>query len=85
MFRDLPDRDQELLILVAGEGLGIAEIATPLGRSRDAVSVRPHRDRYRFARALRDANVDQAQAIGTAGRPRQGWPRPGPTPPNPSG
>lgn len=44
-FRDLPDRDQALLTLVAGEGLGIAEIATALDRSRDAVSIRPHRAR----------------------------------------
>lgn len=63
VFQDLPDGDRELLALVAWEGLGNAEIATVLGCSRNAVSIRLHRARKRFARALRAAGVDQAQAV----------------------
>ena len=61
VFRDLPDGDRELLALVAWEGLGNAEIAVVLGCSRNAVSIRLHRARKRFARALRAAGVDPAQ------------------------
>jgi RNA polymerase sigma-70 factor, ECF subfamily len=63
VFRDLPDRDRELLALVAWEGLGNAEIATVLGCSRNAVNVRLHRARKRFARALRAADVGRPQAV----------------------
>ncbi|MFC6885166.1 MULTISPECIES: RNA polymerase sigma factor [Actinomadura] len=56
-FRSLPEADRELLSLVAWEGLGNAEIATVLGVSRNAVSIRLHRARKRMARALRDAGV----------------------------
>ncbi|MFD0898949.1 RNA polymerase sigma factor [Actinomadura sediminis] len=58
VFRALPDRDRELLALVAWEGLSNTEIATVLGCSRNAVSIRLHRARRRFARALRSAGVD---------------------------
>lgn len=58
VFRALPDRDRELLALVAWEGLSNPEIATVLGCSRNAVSIRLHRARKRFARALRAAGVD---------------------------
>jgi RNA polymerase sigma-70 factor, ECF subfamily len=57
VFRALPDRDRELLSLVAWEGLAVSEIATVLGCSRNAVSIRLHRARRRFARALRAAGV----------------------------
>jgi RNA polymerase sigma-70 factor, ECF subfamily len=59
VFRALPDRDRELLTLVAWEGLSVPEIAAVLGCSRNAVSIRLHRARKRFARALRAAGVDQ--------------------------
>ncbi|GAB3960253.1 hypothetical protein GCM10029978_009080 [Actinoallomurus acanthiterrae] len=72
VFRALPDRDRELLALVAWEGLGIAEIAKVLECSRNAVSIRLHRARKRFARALRAAGVDQAQAVRTADPTFQG-------------
>ncbi|MEV5829203.1 sigma-70 family RNA polymerase sigma factor [Spirillospora sp. NPDC052242] len=62
VFRALPDRDRELLALVAWEGLSNAEIATVLGCSRNAASIRLHRARRRFARALRAAGVDDPPA-----------------------
>ncbi|GAA4620523.1 RNA polymerase sigma factor [Actinoallomurus vinaceus] len=72
VFRDLPDRDRELLALVAWEGLGNAEIAKVLGCSRNAVSIRLHRARKRFAHALRAAGVDQTQAVHAANPTFQG-------------
>ncbi|GAA2285834.1 RNA polymerase sigma factor [Nonomuraea roseoviolacea subsp. roseoviolacea] len=56
-FRGLPGDDRELLSLVAWEGLGREEIATVLGLTRNAVRVRLHRARKRFARALAEADV----------------------------
>ncbi|GII86854.1 hypothetical protein Ssi03_48440 [Sphaerisporangium siamense] len=57
IFRTLPDADRELLSLVAWEGLDRRQIATVLGLSRNAVRVRLHRARRRFARALAEADV----------------------------
>ncbi|GAA4231649.1 hypothetical protein GCM10022254_29410 [Actinomadura meridiana] len=51
-FRSLPETDRELLSLVGWEGLDHGEIATVLGCSRNAVRIRLHRARRRFARAL---------------------------------
>ncbi|MEU8803061.1 sigma-70 family RNA polymerase sigma factor [Spirillospora sp. NPDC048819] len=51
-FRSLPDADRELLSLVGWEGLDHGEIAAVLGCSRNAVRIRLHRARRRFARAL---------------------------------
>ncbi|MFC5184594.1 RNA polymerase sigma factor [Actinomadura harenae] len=62
VFGRLPDRDRELLALVAWEGLSTTEIATVLGCSSNAVSIRLHRARKRFARALRSAGVDRPPA-----------------------
>ncbi|RFU38840.1 sigma-70 family RNA polymerase sigma factor, partial [Actinomadura logoneensis] len=61
-LRSLPEADRELLTLVGWEGLGHAELATVLGCSRNAVRVRLHRARRRFARALRrhDAPIPAA-------------------------
>ncbi|WP_173096131.1 RNA polymerase sigma factor [Actinomadura verrucosospora] len=61
VFHALPDRDRELLTLVAWEGLSVPEIAAVLGCSRNAVSIRLHRARKRFARALRAAGVDRRE------------------------
>jgi RNA polymerase sigma-70 factor (ECF subfamily) len=58
VFRELPEDDQELLALVAWEGLDRAEIATVLGLARGTVRVRLHRARKRFSHALRAAGVD---------------------------
>ncbi|GII64734.1 hypothetical protein Skr01_48190 [Sphaerisporangium krabiense] len=57
IFRTLPDADRELLSLVAWEGLDRQQIATVLGLSRNAVRIRLHRARRRFARALAEADV----------------------------
>lgn len=57
VFARLPSRDRELLALVAWEGLSPSEIATVLDCSYNAVNVRLHRARKRFARALRSAGI----------------------------
>ncbi|MET9275353.1 sigma-70 family RNA polymerase sigma factor [Kribbella sp. NPDC003557] len=51
-FRALPEQDRELLSLVAWEELDTAQIATVLGISRNAVRIRLHRARKRFAKLL---------------------------------
>ncbi|RKS71039.1 RNA polymerase ECF family sigma subunit [Actinomadura pelletieri DSM 43383] len=51
-FRALPERDRELLGLTSWEGLDNGQIATVLGVSRNAVRIRLHRARRRFAREL---------------------------------
>lgn len=51
-FRCLPDADRELLALVAWEGLDHGEIAAVLGCSRNAVRIRLHRARARFAASV---------------------------------
>ena len=48
----LPPADQELLRLVAWEELGNQEIAVVLGVTPNAVAIRLHRARARFAEAL---------------------------------
>jgi RNA polymerase sigma factor (sigma-70 family) len=67
-FRDLPDGDRELLALVGWEGLDHGEIATVLGCSRNAVRVRLHRARRRFARELqrRGAAAPKSHTLATA-------------------
>src|SRR5262249_556782 len=64
-FRELSDADQEILGLVAWEGLDRAAIAPVLGCSRGTVRVRLPRARTRFARALRTAGVDPAPMVMT--------------------
>ena len=51
-FRALPEQDRELLSLVAWEELDTAQIATVLGITRNAVRIRLHRARKRFAKLL---------------------------------
>ena len=51
-FRALGDRDRELLALVGWEGLDHAQIAVVLDCSRNAVRIRLHRARRRFATEL---------------------------------
>ena len=51
-FRRLPEQDRELLSLVAWEELDTAQIATALGITRNAVRIRLHRARKRFAKLL---------------------------------
>jgi RNA polymerase sigma-70 factor, ECF subfamily len=50
----LPDHDRELVLLVAWEGLTLAEAATALGCRRGAAAVRLHRARRRLHTALND-------------------------------
>ncbi|GAA3415735.1 RNA polymerase sigma factor [Streptosporangium vulgare] len=58
VFRELSDDDRELLSLVAWEGLDAGEIASVLGRSRNAVRIRLHRARGRFSRGLAEAGIE---------------------------
>ena len=51
-FRQLPAEQRELLALNAWEGLDYGQIAVVLGCSRNAVRIRLHRARQRFAREL---------------------------------
>lgn len=54
VFMEMRAADQELLRLVAWEGLSHAEIAVVLGISPNAVAIRLHRARIRFERVLGD-------------------------------
>jgi len=62
----LKPEDQELLRLVAWEELGNAEIAAVLGITANAVAIRLHRARARFARELSlIRGTDSAKGLGT--------------------
>ncbi len=65
-FRHLSDDDRELLSLVGWEGLDAGQIAIALGCSRNAVRIRLHRARRRFARALEAAEAVQVRATARA-------------------
>lgn len=67
VFRELPDRDRELLSLFVWEGLGHAEIGRVLGCSRNTVYARLHRARKRFSRALAAAGVHSPSGIEPVG------------------
>jgi RNA polymerase sigma factor (sigma-70 family) len=60
-FHGLPDADRELLALTAWEGLDHGQIAVVLGCSRNAVRIRLHRARKRFAGALASGPARSAQ------------------------
>jgi RNA polymerase sigma-70 factor (ECF subfamily) len=60
----LSELDQELLLLVAWEGLSRSQLAAALELGQGAVRMRLHRARQRFARAL----AAQDAAVGTDGR-----------------
>lgn len=49
----LPERDQEILRLVAWDGLSHAEVGVVLGISPNAAAIRLHRARQRLAAALK--------------------------------
>ncbi len=51
-FRSLPEPDRELLALIGWEGLDHGQVAAVLGCSRNAVRIRLHRARRRFADAV---------------------------------
>ncbi|MER7505194.1 sigma factor-like helix-turn-helix DNA-binding protein [Nonomuraea pusilla] len=61
VFATLSDDDRELLALVAWEELDRPQIAAAMGLSRNAVRIRVHRARRRFARALEEAGVRHPQ------------------------
>ncbi|SFJ84223.1 RNA polymerase sigma-70 factor, ECF subfamily [Streptosporangium canum] len=67
VFTTLPDDDREVLALVAWEGLDREEVAAVLGLTRNAVRVRLHRARKRFARALTEAGVRTDRLVSTEG------------------
>ncbi|HEX3975088.1 MAG TPA: RNA polymerase sigma factor [Solirubrobacteraceae bacterium] len=54
----LGERDRELLLLVAWEGLRVNEAAEALGVRSGTLAVRLHRARQRLARALADEDVE---------------------------
>jgi RNA polymerase sigma factor (sigma-70 family) len=62
-FARLSEDDREVLTLAAWEDLDAGEIATVIGRSRNAARIRLHRARRRLAREL-----DEVPADGTAMR-----------------
>ena len=63
-LHSLPAADRELLALAAWEGLDTSQIATVLGCSPNAVRIRRHRARRRFA--------DQLARYRAAARPNDG-------------
>lgn len=68
-MRGLSPRDQEVLQLVAWEGLDIAGLASVLGCSPTAASTRLHRARHRIEVLLRSARQDSAPDDGAAVTP----------------
>lgn len=54
----LDERDREVLLLTAWEGLGHADAARVLGIRTGTVTVRLHRARRRFARLLAEAEAE---------------------------
>ncbi|RFS83545.1 sigma-70 family RNA polymerase sigma factor [Actinomadura spongiicola] len=68
-FRALPEGDRELLGLASWEGLDNGQIATVLGVSRNAVRIRLHRARRRFARELDRRGAGHMVASASAAPP----------------
>jgi RNA polymerase sigma-70 factor (ECF subfamily) len=68
----LSPADQELLRLVAWEELGHTEIARVLGITPNAVAIRLHRARARFAQALKDRAPSRTQ-VDVRGTERAAW------------
>ena len=69
----LPERDQELLRLIAWEGLTHAEAAIVLGTSPNAVAIRVHRARERLKEAMKGSASTRTYPRwkGSATRPEQ--------------
>jgi RNA polymerase sigma factor (sigma-70 family) len=65
-WNELPERDRELLSLIAWEGLEVDQVAIALDCSRNAVRIRLHRARRRFERLLRSTGEAPAQTLSTA-------------------
>jgi RNA polymerase sigma-70 factor, ECF subfamily len=69
-FSALSEQDRELLLLIAWEGLEVAEAAQVLGCSRNVLGVRLHRARKRLAAALRIADGPELGA-GSGKEPKE--------------
>jgi len=69
-LRSLPPRDREVLLLAVWDGLDRTAIAAALGCSKANVSVRLHRARRRFARALAAYHHDPSPSLTLAPRRR---------------
>lgn len=72
LARMRPD-DQELLRLVAWEGLDHAEISSVIGISVNAVAIRLHRARQRFARILAEISGIDAKGSGSSRTCTRWW------------
>ncbi|MFI5842952.1 RNA polymerase sigma factor [Catenuloplanes sp. NPDC051500] len=55
----LPDKDRELLLMRAWDGLGVGEIATLLGVDAATVSSRLHKARLKLERELTDLSLEE--------------------------
>jgi RNA polymerase sigma-70 factor (ECF subfamily) len=66
VLRQLPARDQEVLLLITWEGLEAARAARVLGVRTGTFRMQLHRARRRFARALADASGDNRRQTMSA-------------------
>jgi RNA polymerase sigma-70 factor (ECF subfamily) len=64
----LPERDREVLLLIAWEGLSSARAARVMGVSANTFAVRLYRARRRFARALADESGNPGPRLNSATR-----------------
>jgi RNA polymerase sigma-70 factor (ECF subfamily) len=72
----LNDDDQEILRLVAWDGLTTRQLASALGCKESAARVRLHRARQRFAAGLRArGNAGPVREMSSAETPTEGTPR----------
>jgi RNA polymerase sigma-70 factor (ECF subfamily) len=65
-WNELPERDRELLALIAWEGLEVDQVALALDCSRNAVRIRLHRARRRFERLLGAEEPALTSPLGAA-------------------
>jgi RNA polymerase sigma-70 factor, ECF subfamily len=65
-LNELPDRDREVLLLVAWEGLSSARAARVVGVSANTFAVRLYRARRRLARALSSDSSQPERRAGSA-------------------
>ncbi|GAB2560608.1 RNA polymerase sigma factor [Kribbella endophytica] len=71
-WNELPERDRELLSLIAWEGLEVDQVAVALDCSRNAVRIRLHRARRRFEKLLR--STDETPVAKTLSTAHEGGP-----------